>query len=395
MKIKQVVILGAGDGTRLWPLGEDSSKILSPVLGTSVLEKKLSLLSSLAEEAVLIVGAGKDKIISRVGEEHEGMRIKYVEQKERLGTGHALKAAEKVLKERFLVLNGDDVYGREGIEKILSSFPAILVKEVDDVSQFGAVLTKNGEVKDLIEKPKKQITNLANIGVYFIPKSILSFNIGRSERGEYEITDYIKKFAQKESLYCCRAKCWLPLSYPWHLLDINTLFSKKLEKRIEGEVEEGVTVKGEVVIGKEAVLKSGTYVEGPAYIGPGCEVGPNSYIRPFTVLKKKVKIGQAVEVKASIIGEGSRIAHLSYVGDSVIGKNCNLGAGTVTANLRFDGKNVRTKVKGRMVDSGRRKLGAVLGNGVKTGINVSLMPGVLIASGSVIMPGKVVSKNID
>jgi len=101
-----------------------------------------------------------------------------------------------------------------------------------------------------------------------------------------------------------------------------------------------------------------------------------------------------VEIKNSIIGSGSEIKHLSYVADSIIGENCNLGAGTILANLRFDGKNVQSMVKGKLIDTQRKKLGAVLGKGVRTGINVSLMPGVLMGANSVIGPHSLVKENV-
>jgi bifunctional UDP-N-acetylglucosamine pyrophosphorylase/glucosamine-1-phosphate N-acetyltransferase len=105
-------------------------------------------------------------------------------------------------------------------------------------------------------------------------------------------------------------------------------------------------------------------------------------------------IGQAVEVKNSIVSQGSHISHLNYVADSIIGENCNLGAGTVLANLRFDEKNIRSIVKAELVDTQRKKFGAVLGKGVKVGINTSTMPGVLIGENAILGPDSLVMKNV-
>lgn len=393
-KTEQAVILAAGEGTRLWPLGETRPKVLAPVLGSTVLEEKLSLLSTLVEEVVLIVGAHGEKIRKRVGSTFEGLSIKYVEQERRLGTGHALKEAESELEERFLVLNGDDIYGKEGLVDLLGQFPAILVKEVEDVSRFGTVITERGRVLDLMEKPKKAVTDLANIGAYFVPRSVLFSEIEKSERGEYEITDYIKNLARKRNLGFVRAETWFPLSYPWHLLDINEFFLKRKEGKVEGRVEKEVRLKGKVVVEEGALLKSGTYVEGPVYLGRGVRVGPSSHLRAGSVLREGVKVGQAVEVKASLLGRNSQAAHLTHIADSVVGSDCNLGAGTVSANLRFDEKVVRTEVGGEMVSTGRRKFGAVLGDGVKTGVRVSIMPGVMIGPGKEIMPSATIDENL-
>ena len=132
---------------------------------------------------------------------------------------------------------------------------------------------------------------------------------------------------------------------------------------------------------------SGTYIEGPVLIGKNCKIGPNAYIRPYTVIGDNCHIGNACEVKASIIMNGSKIPHFNYVGDSIIGENCNLGAGTKVANLRLDEKNIKVPVKNELVDTGRRKLGVIMGDNVHTGINVSIDVGTMIGAYTYIAPG--------
>jgi bifunctional UDP-N-acetylglucosamine pyrophosphorylase/glucosamine-1-phosphate N-acetyltransferase len=114
----------------------------------------------------------------------------------------------------------------------------------------------------------------------------------------------------------------------------------------------------------------------------------NCVVRAHSVIGDGAVIGNFVEIKNSIIMEGTKIPHLSYIGDSVIGRNCNLGAGTNVANLRFDDGNVKVMVNGKKTDSGRRKLGCFMGDDVKTGINVSILPGAVIKPGSHLEPGK-------
>ncbi|MDY7082768.1 MAG: glucose-1-phosphate thymidylyltransferase, partial [Halobacteria archaeon] len=122
----------------------------------------------------------------------------------------------------------------------------------------------------------------------------------------------------------------------------------------------------------------------------GADVGPNSYVRGSSVIGEDVRVGNGVEVKNSIIMRGSAAGHLSYIGDSVVGENVNFGAGTVVANLRHDDGNVRMNVKGESVDTRRRKLGVVLADGVKTGVNTSLNAGVKMGVGTTTLPGEVV-----
>lgn len=119
------------------------------------------------------------------------------------------------------------------------------------------------------------------------------------------------------------------------------------------------------MIGRGTIVRSGTYIQGPVYIGKNCDIGPNCYIRAYTCIYDGVSIGNAVEIKNSIIMENTNINHLSYVGDSIIGANCNFGAGTNIANLKFNDKPVKMNVKGERVSTSRRKLGAVFGDNVK------------------------------
>jgi bifunctional UDP-N-acetylglucosamine pyrophosphorylase/glucosamine-1-phosphate N-acetyltransferase len=170
-------------------------------------------------------------------------------------------------------------------------------------------------------------------------------------------------------------------------LSANESLLAGLEPSQQGKVESNVTINGPVAVGQDTVIRSGAYINGPVIIGEGCDIGPNCYIRPSTSIGDGCHIGAAVEVKNSIIMKGTKIPHHNYVGDSVIGEQCNLGAGTKIANLRLDKQNII--VSG--VDTGRRKLGAIIGDRVETGINASINVGCIIGNNTFIGPGAVVS----
>jgi NDP-sugar pyrophosphorylase family protein len=149
-----------------------------------------------------------------------------------------------------------------------------------------------------------------------------------------------------------------------------------------------------VQVRKGSVVGPGSVVIGPAIIGEDTEVGPNAYIRPSTYVGAGCKVGNAVEVKNSIVMDGTKIPHLSYVGDSVIGERCNLGAGTKVANLRLDEREVSVIIDGRRTGSGRRKLGVIMGDDVKTGINATIDVGTIIGEEAFIGMGAVVNGTI-
>jgi UDP-N-acetylglucosamine diphosphorylase/glucosamine-1-phosphate N-acetyltransferase len=276
------------------------------------------------------------------------------------------------------------------------------VVEVENPESYGIIdLENQNRVKRIVEKPqlKNAPSKLANAGIYVFSKDIfetLKF-VKKSVRGEWELTDAISKLIDSGKIVLASKlsrEDWFDIGRPWDLLEANSWALKRMEHKILGNVEEGSHLLGSVSVAKTARVRSGAYIEGPCFIDEGADVGPNCFIRPCTSVGKNVRIGNACEVKNSIIMSGTHVGHLSYVGDSVLCENCNLGAGTITANLRLDDGNVKMTVKEQFVDTGRRKLGAILGDSVKTGINASFMPGVKVGAGSWIGPGFMVETDI-
>jgi bifunctional UDP-N-acetylglucosamine pyrophosphorylase/glucosamine-1-phosphate N-acetyltransferase len=136
------------------------------------------------------------------------------------------------------------------------------------------------------------------------------------------------------------------------------------------------------------------FIEGNVVIGANCKIGPNCYIRGSTSIGEGCHIGQSVEIKNCLILSGTNVGHLSYIGDSVLGEGVNLGAGTTTSNLRHDGQNHRSSVNGELIDTGRRKFGTIIGDGVHTGINTSIYPGRKLWPGTTTRPGEIVGRDL-
>jgi UDP-N-acetylglucosamine diphosphorylase / glucose-1-phosphate thymidylyltransferase / UDP-N-acetylgalactosamine diphosphorylase / glucosamine-1-phosphate N-acetyltransferase / galactosamine-1-phosphate N-acetyltransferase len=186
-----------------------------------------------------------------------------------------------------------------------------------------------------------------------------------------------------------------PILHPWDLLRANELAVSLLAgDEIHGEVHPSAVIEGKVRIGHATRVLPGVFIEGNVIIGDHCKIGPNCYLRGNTSIGDHCHIGQSVEIKNCLILPHTNVGHLSYVGDSVLGEHVNLGAGTIVSNLRHDGKNHRSMVAGRLVDSGRRKLGAIIGDGVHTGINTSIYPGRKLWPGTTTRPGEIVQHDI-
>jgi UDP-N-acetylglucosamine diphosphorylase / glucose-1-phosphate thymidylyltransferase / UDP-N-acetylgalactosamine diphosphorylase / glucosamine-1-phosphate N-acetyltransferase / galactosamine-1-phosphate N-acetyltransferase len=189
----------------------------------------------------------------------------------------------------------------------------------------------------------------------------------------------------------------LPFSvrYPWDLLRANEHYVSSLtENDIRGEVHPSAVIEGILHLGKGTRILPGVFIEGNVVIGENCKIGPNCYIRGNTSIGDGCHIGQAVEIKNCLILAGSNVGHLSYIGDSVLGENVNLGAGTTVSNLRHDGKNHRSMVGGVLIDTGRRKFGAIIGDGVHTGINTSIYPGRKLWPNTRTRPAEVVQQDL-
>lgn len=330
-----------------------------------------------------------------------GLDLVYVDQGSPLGTADAvMKAAPYVSADDFIVLYAD-IYFRntDFLNNLIRCCGSVVtVAEVGDPGRYGVVVVSNGRVVKIVEKPKQYLSNYVNAGIYRFDGRLVRFleRTEQSERGEYELTATVQLMIDAGiGFNYLVIDGWLDIGRPWSLLDANKLELSSLNKQlVNGYVESGAVIKGPVIIEEGSQILSGSYVVGPSYIGRGVVVGPNAYIRPHTVVLDNSRVGFNVEVKESIVMENTHISHQSYVGDSVVCEGVNLGAGTILANLRFDEKTVKVRVKGVLEDSGRKKLGAFIGGYVRTGVNVSVFPGVKIGAYSWIYPGAVVTDDV-
>lgn len=400
MKLK-AIILSAGEGSRMRPLTLTKPKTMLPVAGKPIIQYNIESLRDNGITDILLIVRYKEEIVRNYfGDGSDfGVNISYKTQKDFLGTANAISYGEDFIDDSIIVLNGDIILDDEIIHEIIKKYnylspdTLMLLTEVEDPSAFGVVEIENGNIKNIVEKPKREEapSNLVNAGIYIFNKDIFDKirETEISERGEYEITDSVSLQIEdnKTVIGHKTSKDWIDVGRPWELIEVNEELIGKLKTEIKGTVEAGAVIHGEVFLDEGSVIKAGVYIEGNVYIGKNCDIGPNSYIRGNTYFGDNVHVGNAVEIKNSIIMENTNVSHLSYVGDSVIGSNCNIAAGTNIANLRFDNATIKTKIKNQKIDSGRRKLGAIIGDSVKTGINSSFSPGVKVGHNSNIGSG--------
>jgi bifunctional UDP-N-acetylglucosamine pyrophosphorylase/glucosamine-1-phosphate N-acetyltransferase len=372
------------------PLTETTPKPMLPVADRPLVAHTAdAAVAAGASELVVVVGYGAETVREFFGDSYRDVPVTFARQKHQRGTADAVRAAREHLDGPFVVLNGDNLYDPQTIGALFERAPALAAISVDDPTSYGVLSTAGERVTEIVEKPADPPSSLANAGAYAFPARAADWlDVEESARGEYEITDVVARAIESVELTVVELERWLDVGRPWELLAANEWKLAELDRAIHGDVANSADLRGAVVVEQGATVEPGVVVEGPALIRAGTTVGPNAYVRRRTLLGENTHIGQAVEIKNSVIRAGTNVPHLSYVGDSVLGRNVNFGAGTNVANLRHDDEPVRLTVKGERVSTGRRKFGVVAGDGAKTGINTTLNAGVVLSTGARTEPGE-------
>jgi len=394
----------------MWPLATDKPKHLLPLAGHPIISYSLRALAAAGiKEVFMVVGFKGEQIASSLGDGSEyGVTIQYLHQRRWTGTASAIEIArESVGNETFLALYGDLLIDQTCVNTVLgkarecSKVMGVVRLKQEGKSEYGIVELKGDDVARIREKPiaKRDSGILINGGIYVLDGDIFRSikKTSRSARNEYELTTSLQRLidgGQVVKAAVVAGEGWMDIGRPWDLLGANERILSNLEPQLKGTVESGAVVNGPVFLGDDTVIRSGSYIEGPAYIGEKSAIGPNCRVRPYTSIADEAHVGSFCEVKNSIVMAHSKVPHLSYVGDSVIGEQCNLAAGTITANIRLDEAPIRMRLKGKLTSSGRRKLGAIIGDWVQTGVNTSIMPGVRIGQNSYIGPGVIVYEDV-
>lgn len=399
----QAVILAAGESSRLWPLNR-KHKCLLKVMGKPLIWYTIkSLEESGVKDIIVIQGSQKD-VEGDLKNYDFKASVEYVVQEEPKGMGNALFLAKNLVKDDFLVVNPYHFEIGETLKEALAEFK--LEKGKIEMILFGAKTDRPwnygifgfNKVNDflyatsLTEKPEKgkELSDYRVVGIYILPSNFFDY-LNRVPDGNNSFEEAIKLYlAENNNQKPDKPNLTIikilegetpSLKYPWDLLSISKLLMNKY-------------LGNKAHIGKNVKILENAVVKGPCYIGNNCVIGTNSLVREYADIEDNVVIGANAEVARSVLQEGVHV-HSGYLGDSIFGKNCRVGAGTVTANVRIDRGEVRSTVKGEKIGTGLDSLGVIVGENAKIGINCSLMPGILIGSNCKIGPASVVMENIE
>lgn len=401
----QVIILAGGEGKRMWPIQTD--KCLLPFLGRPLLYHNLKQIKENFRQIyngrdinVLIIASPQIK--EAVTQVAKDLRFEFeiLIQDQPKGMADALLSAKDLIAGEVIIINAGDILDPKVFKGVLGVAGDVVVTGLQVKSYFpgGYLKVEKERVKGIVEKPGEgqEPSDLVKLVVdYFkdgkkLVKYLQQVKTERDDRYEVALDQMIKdgievKFAKYDGV-------WIPLKYPWHILDITAYLLSKVEQKIspEAKISEKATIEGNVIIEDGVRVLEGAVIKGPCYIGKNCIVGSSSMIRESN-LEAGCVTGFSSDITRSYIGANSWF-HTNYVGDCVIEGDFGMGSGAVLANLRLDDHTIR--VGEEKIDSGRHKLGLMAGCKVRVGVNASVMPGVRIGANSLIGPAVTLHQDI-
>jgi len=337
-----LLLLAGGCGTRMRPLTENVPKPMLPHGSSTIIEEIVDKVGPYFDNIIISANYMIDYFENHLN------NVTVHNDEYGTGTGYAVLTAEEKLSREFVVMNGDIAFKPKVVKNLIAQEPpAIVGWNGRDSDKYGTLVTDNNG--NIVSIPEKDNTSgeFVNAGIYYLNNNVFDAlkQIEKSERNEHEITDALELLAKDNSINIVGTQNWKSFEYPWDLL--------------KGQTEQHISASASVH--EDAIIRGNTYI------------GPN------------VTVGKNAEIKGSVLLEGVTAKHYCYIGDSVIGKDVNIGAGVVTANSRHDGGAVLSEG----VNTERMKFGAIIGPRAKLGANTTLNPGTVIKADEWTLAGEV------
>ena len=388
----KALMLTGGAGRNLVPFSSTRPKAMTVVAGGSLMRRALAHLREVGvTDVTVVIGQHGEKVTETFKDGQDvGLSLSYVEQQRPGGIADAILRARArfIPGEYFILVYGDVVTSANPFHQALQSFNsfkapiAAVCLPGPPTARYGNVYLDGTRITRIVEKPTTGgLGNYVLAGVFVLPVEI--FSLVEKSAGDME-----QVFAQLVRAPGLHASIWeegwIDVEYPWDILAANRMVMDTWEEAHisrAAQIEGNVTFSGPVRIEAGSVIKAGAVLAGPCYIGRDCYVGNNVLIRSYSSLGAASSIGYGVELKNCVLFGNSNIGRLSFVGDSVIGNNVDIGSGTMTINENMDHTPVAVSVRGEPVNSGLVKLGGFIGDDVKVGAGNTL------AAGTVLPPG--------
>jgi NDP-sugar pyrophosphorylase family protein len=394
----KALVLAAGGGTNMAPFFPTRPKSMVHVAGRPVLHRTLQMLrESGIREVCVVIGPNGRLVTEFFGAGRSvDMKISYATQGKPAGIGRAVLAAKSRFApgENFLLAYSDVVAEENLILGVteasrLSDKPAASICLTKEPAGFGNVYLDDAmNITKIVEKPGRGGKgNYVLAGMFVLPYSFF----GTLEKNGGDMVKALAALVKADGLKgAIWEKGWVDLVHPWDVLSANGMVMGTWHDALVHESVKlrDARINGPVRIEENVEILSGAVIEGPAFIGRGSYIGNNALIRKNSSIGAGSVVGFGAEIKNSVIFGNTKIGRLSFIGDSVIGENVEIGSGTMTTNYDVNGADIRVRLGKALLGTGMKKLGAFAGDGAHLG------NGHNIAAGAVIPPGCVVGHNI-
>ncbi len=389
----KALILTGGAGRTLVPFSATRPKAMTVVAGGSLMRRILSQLREVGvTDVTVVLGQNGDKVRNTFQDGHDiDVHLSYVEQERPGGIVDAiLRTRGRFMPgESFILVYGDVVTSANPFHQLLQSFNSFkgpiagVCLPGPPTVRYGNVYLSGTRIRQIVEKPTTAgLGNYVLAGMFVLPTEVFAL----LEKSNGQMERVFDQLTQAPGLHAAIwEEGWIDVEYPWDILAANRMVMDTWEEAQisrHATVDGNVSFSGPVRIEPGSVIKSGAVLAGPCYIGRNCYVGNNVLVRSYSSLGAGSMIGYGVELKNCVLFGNSKVGRLSFVGDSVIGENVDIGSGTMTINENMDRSSVRVDVRGEPVDSGLTKLGAFMGDDVKVGAGNTLAAGTVLAPGT-------------
>ncbi len=387
----QILILAAGESSRFWPFSEICHKSLLKIGNKTLLEQTIEGVKG--NEIILVINP-KTQLSEDI---LKNKKISIIKQEEPKGMADAIIKAKNAIKDEFLVIMPYYVNIKEYLPKIINvNAPAVAVKkyEDDDEKTHGIARIDKKKVVEIKEKEKFLGAEYSIIGIYRLKKDFVA-NLEKIQNTQYSFETLLNEVAKTTGLNYFEIGELPSLKYVSDLLSIKKFVYAEIKKqnKVKPKLKKGnALIEKSVILGKNVKIGNNVSIKGETYIGDNSFIGDNALIRD-SIVGENTSIGFGTEIARSIIMDNTHI-HSGFLGDSIIGQNCRLGANFITGNRRIDRKTIKIEIKDSY-DTGLTSLGGIIGYGVKTGINTSVMPGTLVGNNSIIGSDTQIKKRIE
>ncbi|PIR53305.1 hypothetical protein COU76_01915 [Candidatus Peregrinibacteria bacterium CG10_big_fil_rev_8_21_14_0_10_49_10] len=396
----KTLLLLAGRSVRFWPLTE---KTLFPLCGKTLLEHQIERLRTGGCTEIILVGGEHN--LAQAKALFPDLPTVEQENLEWGMRGALLSALPSCGSEPVMVVGGNDVIDAEGYMSLMGHAAkadgALLAQKVDRYFPGGYLtLSVNNRISSIVEKPGegKEPGDLVNIVAHIHNNAALLLEAldgvdeSRDDGYEQALQDLFLSHVYTAVPYEGK---WQSVKYPWHLLPLLHLFLSEIKKpsiHKTADIHPTAVIEGPVIIAEGVKVMPHAVIRGPCTIGARSIVANNALVRDSSIGEDCV-VGYNTEVKGSVLS--SHVwTHMSYIGDSVIGRNVSFGGGTITANLRLDEEPISSSLQEESLDTGLLKFGSIIGENCRLGIQVGISPGVKIGAGTFVSSGVHVPEDI-